>query len=125
MESGRGKSMKKNTALGIKELAIALEKIPVGITIIDLDGHILYYNEYCSQYVDRKPEYIGKNIRSCHQKKESIKKLDNIFSQIVKGKIQEYYYESKRNGSNLGVRVSPFNVNGKLVGFIQSFSILR
>ena len=116
--------MKKKTTLGIEELVIALEKIPIGITIIDLDGHILYYNEYCSRYVERKPEYIGKNIRSCHQKKESLKKLDYIFDQLTKGN-QEYYYESKRNGNRLGVRVSPFEVNGKLVGFIQSFSILQ
>ncbi|MCP3944851.1 MAG: PAS domain-containing protein [Desulfobacteraceae bacterium] len=84
--------MKKHTTLDIKKLAI--EQIPIGITIIDLDGHILYYNEYCSQYLDRKPEYIGKDIRSCHQKKESIKRIDNIFDRLKKGEIQEYYGSS-------------------------------
>jgi len=117
--------MKKNTTLGIEELAIALDTVPIGITIIDLDGHILYYNEYCSRYVDRKPEYIGKNIRSCHQKKQSIKKLDKIFDQLRRGEIQEYYYESVRNEKKLGVRLSPFEIKGRSIGFIQSFSILQ
>jgi len=116
--------MKSNTLLGIEKLAMALEKIPVGITITDLDGHILYYNEYCSQTVDRKSEYLGKNIRFCHQKKESIIKLDKIFDQLTKGEIQEYNYQSNRNGKKLNVRVSPFEIDGKLIGFIQSFFIL-
>lgn len=117
--------MKNNIILGIEELAKVLEKIPVGITIIDLDGQILYYNEYCSRFIDRKPEYIGKNIRFCHQKKESVEKIDKLLDQLTRGKINEYYYESTRNGKKLGVTVSPFELNGNLIGFIQSFTIQK
>ena len=49
----------KNAALNTDQLAKVLDKIPAGITVIDKEGHILYYNEYCAKYVDRKPEYIG------------------------------------------------------------------
>ena len=83
--------------LSVAQLATALGKIPVGITIIDPEGRMLYYNEYCSQVVDRKPEYNGKDIRSCHQKPGSIEKIDRILSELVKGQRKTFYYESIRN----------------------------
>ncbi len=114
---------KENDTFSTTQLAMVLEKIPVGITVIDLEGHILYYNEYCSKYVDRKPEYIGKDIRLCHKKAESIDKIDRILTDIKEGKRREFYYEAERNGKKLGVTVSPYEANGKLIGFIQSFVI--
>lgn len=115
----------KITVLDTNQLAMVLENVPAGITVIDKEGHILYYNEYCSQFVDRKPEYIGKNIRFCHQKAESIDKIEKILSDLTKGKRQEFYYEAERNGNKLGVRVTPFDIDGKQIGFIQCFSIIR
>lgn len=114
----------KNTALDTSQLAMVLEKIPAGITVIDLKGHILYYNEYCSQFVDRKPEYIGKNIRFCHHKAESIKKIDRLLSDLKNAKRKEFYYEAERNGNKLGVKVTPFDIDGKAIGYIQCFSII-
>ena len=112
-------------SLGTIQLAMVLDKTPAGITVIDQEGHILYYNEYCSKFVDRKPEYIGKNIRFCHQKPESIEKIEKILSELTKGERNEYYYEAERGGHKLGVTVSPFSVDGKQIGFIQCFSIIR
>ena len=100
-----------------------LDKIPVGVTVIDLEGRILYYNEYSSQIVDRKPEYVGEDIRSCHKKPESIAKIDSILKEIKDGERQDFYYESERNGKTLGVIVLPYTVNGELIGFIQSFVV--
>ena len=116
---------KEKVTFSTTQLAVVLEKIPVGITIIDREGHILYYNEYCSRYVDRKPEYIGKDIRFCHQKKESIEKIDRIIAELIESKRNEFYYEVERNGNKLGVTVSPFEVNGELIGYIQSFVVRR
>jgi PAS domain S-box-containing protein len=115
----------KNVALSTTQLAMVLEKIPVGITVIDQEGHILYYNEYCSRFVDRKPEYIGKDIRFCHQKPESIEKIKRILCELNEGKKKEFYYEAERGGNKLGVTVLPFDVAGKQIGFIQCFSIIR
>lgn len=115
----------KTDVIGVELLAGALDKIPVGITIISTDGLILYYNEFCARYVDRKPEYIGKDIRSCHKKSESIQKIDHILEKLKQGEIQEYYYESTRDGNKLSVTVSPFEFNNNPIGFIQSFSINR
>jgi PAS domain S-box-containing protein len=115
----------KNVRLSTKQLAMVLEKIPAGITLIDREGRILYYNEYSSRFVDRKPEYIGQDIRFCHKKPESIEKIDRILSELTEGKRKEFYYEAERNGNKLGVTFSPLDVDGKPIGFIQCFSILR
>lgn len=114
-----------NSSLGMEHLVRVLDKTPAGITVIDKEGHILYYNEYCARYVDRKPEYIGKNISFCHQKQESMVKIKKILSDLNEGKQEEFYYEAERGENKLGVTVSPFFFDGKQIGFIQCFSILR
>lgn len=115
----------KNVTLDTNQLAMVLDKIPAGITVIDKEGHILYYNEYCARFVDRKPKYIGKNISFCHQKPESIEKIKRILSKLNGGKIKEFYYEAQRGGNKLGVTVTPFDMDGKQIGFIQCFSIIH
>ena len=116
---------KKKADVSTTQLAMVLEKIPVGITVIDTQGHILYYNEYCARFVDRKPEYIGKNIAFCHKKPESMQKIKKILSEINEGKRKEFYYEAQRGENKLGVTVSPFEIDGKQIGFIQCFSIIH
>ena len=116
---------KRKASLSTVQLAMVLENIPAGITVIDSKGRILYYNAYCSRFVDRKPEYIGKDIRFCHRKPESIEKIEGILSELNEGKIKEFYYETERGGSKLGVTVSRFYVGGKQIGFIQCFSVIR
>ncbi|MBI5593130.1 MAG: PAS domain-containing protein [Deltaproteobacteria bacterium] len=105
------------------ELRSVLDQIPVGITVTDLDGRILYYNESCARIVDRKPEYIGKDIRSCHKKSESITKIDTLLSEIKNGKRENYCYESRRKDKVLSVTISPYKSLGELIGFIQSIVV--
>lgn len=111
--------------LSMNQLTKVLDKTPAGITVIDKEGHILYYNEYCARFVDRKPEYIGKNISFCHQKPESMEKIKGILFELNEGKKKEFYYEAERGGNKLGVTVSPFDVDGRQIGFIQCFSVIR
>lgn len=113
----KGKDMHDN------DLCSVLDQIPVGITVTDLDGKILYFNEYSAQIVDRKSEYIGMDIRSCHKKPESIENIDMIFSEIKEGKLEKYQYESKRKGTVLSVTISPYKSSGKLIGFIHSIVV--
>ena len=116
---------KSTGSLGMDHLVRVLDNAPAGITVIDKEGHILYYNEYCARYVDRKPEHIGKNIRFCHQKEESMVKIKRILSELNEGKRDEFYYEAERAGNSLGVTVAPFFVDGRQIGFIQCFSMIR
>ena len=108
----------------ITRLANLLEEVPVGITVIDLDGRIRYYNAYCARIVDRKPEHIGEDIRACHRKAESITRIDRILEDIRLGRRETVQYESVRNGKNLAVTVSAYREDGRLVGCIQSFVVL-
>ncbi|MGD8982642.1 MAG: PAS domain-containing protein [Desulfobacteraceae bacterium] len=55
-----------------------LDQIAAAITVIDLEGCMLYYNEYSAQVLDRKPEYLGKNVRFCHEKQESNDRIDRM-----------------------------------------------
>lgn len=105
------------------DLRGVMDQTPVGITVTDLDGIILYYNDFCARIVNREPEYIGMDIRSCHKKTESIQKIDMIFSEIKEGKRKNYCYESKRNGKVLSVTISPYQRMGELIGFIQSIVV--
>ena len=75
--------------------------------------------------MDRKPEYIGRNISFCPQKPESMEKIKNILSDLITGKKEAFYYEAQRGDYKLGVTVSPFDMNGERVGFIQCFSIIH
>ncbi len=106
-----------------EELESLLNQFPVGITVTDLDGRILYYNEYSAKIVDRKPDYIGMNIRSCHKKKESIEKIDKILSEIKDKKRENYHYESDRNGKVLSITISPYILHDQVIGFIHSFVV--
>ena len=104
-------------------LKTVMDQMPVGVTVIDLNRRILYYNEYCAQIVDRKPEYIGRDIKDCHQKNESIRKIDGILEDIKSGLRHQFKYEATRSGRTLSVTVSPYRVKGNLTGFIQSFVV--
>jgi len=102
-----------------------LDNIPVAITVIDLEGNILFYNHYSSQILDRKPEYLGTDIRNCHQKPETNDKIDRMLAQFKAGRRDDFYYEAFRYGKDIAVTLSPFEVDGGLVGCIQSVTIKR
>ena len=102
-----------------------LDKIPVAITVIDMEGNILFYNQYSSQILDRKPEYLGTDIRSCHQKPETNDRIDRMLAEFKAGRRDEFYYEAFRYGKDIAVTLLPFEVNGRLVGCIQSVILKR
>ena len=106
-------------------IPLILDKIPVAVTIIDLEGIILLYNEYSSQILDRKPEYLGTDIRNCHQKPETNARIDTMLNEFKAGRLEEFYYEAFRYGKNIAVTLSPFKVDGQLIGCIQSVTIKR
>ena len=91
----------KRTELDTRQLAMALEQVAVGITIIDLTGRILYFNEYCARFVDRKAEYIGRDIRDCHKKQESITRIDTMLEELRTGRESEIHYETKRGDKRI------------------------
>jgi len=103
-----------------KEIALILEAIPVGITVVDLNGHIQYYNDFSSQILDRKPEYIGQDLRNCHNTAASVEKIDHMLKAFKKGRQDEFGYETIRNGRHLAVKFSPLMVDGKIIACVQT-----
>jgi|GEM_PF-497461 len=110
-------------AIDAARLAAAMDQLPVGITIIDPAGIMLYYNAHSARYVDRRPEYIGRDIRDCHMEDASIKKIEGFLKLLAAGSKEEVRYEAERGGVRLAVTVAPFEFEGELIGFIQSFIV--
>jgi len=48
------------------------------------------YNGYSSRMLNRKPEYIGRDIRDCHEKAASIEKIDHMLAEFKKGRREEF-----------------------------------
>ncbi len=100
-----------------------LDSLPIAVTVTDVSGRIIYFNKRSAQILDRKPEYLGRNIRLCHQIPESINKIDNILQNFKDGSRQEATYDTLRNGKNLTVIFTPLIDDGELLGCIQTVII--
>jgi DUF438 domain-containing protein len=104
-----------------KELMYQIfDGIPVGITIVDLEGRILYYNAYSTRILQSKPEYIGRDIRLCHQKAESIAAVDRMLAAFKEGRDQSFGYETVRYGNRLSVSFLPLYAEGRVAACLQS-----
>ena len=112
--------------LDIKKMEIStliLDTIPVAVTVTDPEGRIVYFNKYSSEILDRKPEYVGMDIRQCHKMQGSIEKIDHIFSQFKSGKDAPFYYEATREGTLFAVTVLPLRKSGQFIGCVHSVVI--
>lgn len=113
---------RENTRL--KELIrLAMECMGVAVTIIDKKGTLLYYNKQAAKILDRKPEYIGKDVHSHHKKAASSKKLDLMLQDFQKGRTAPFHYEAKPYGEIILVTLSPILENGKFIGCVQSVQL--
>jgi DUF438 domain-containing protein len=81
---------------------------------------LLHYNKQASKILDRKPEYIGKDIHSHHKKATSNKKIDLMFQDFQKRRTEPFHYQAKPYGKTILVTLSPILENGKFIGCIPS-----
>jgi len=102
------------------QIPLFLDKIPVGVTVIDLECHILYYNEYCAERLNRKPEWLGRDIRLCHQKQESNDRIDQMLEAFKNGRKEAFCYDANPYGDPLAISLAPLEINGELVGCVHS-----
>ena len=67
----------RENKIKLDELVIlAMDCLEVGVTIFDPQGTLLYYNNYSTKVLDRKPEYIGTDIHRHHKKPTTNEKFD-------------------------------------------------
>lgn len=93
-----------------------LEQIQAGISLVDLEGRLKYYNREAARILDRKPEYIGRTVAACHKKQESIQKISQMIASFQEGRLEPFSWEIERFGRRLLISFSPFKVKGTLVG---------
>lgn len=100
------------------ELAI-LDHVPAGITLVDLEGRLIYYNFEASRILDRRPEYLGKDVRWCHKKTDSMERITEMISAFKSGRKDPFHWEIERYGRRLIVRFSPLYRGERLVGCVH------
>lgn len=97
-----------------------LEEAGVGVTILDQDGVVIYYNRWAARYMDRQPSYIGDNVRNRHSRAITNPRLDAMFGLFEKGRTEPVRYVAHPPGMRaLLVTVSPIHQGDELVGFSQ------
>ncbi len=97
-----------------------LDGISVAVTVFDLQGTMLYYNEYAPRLLDRNPGLLGKDIRLCHKKPVSNTRIDGMIDEFKKGRREPVLYEARPYGKALLITVSPLVIDGRLVGCIHA-----
>lgn len=98
---------------------LILDAVPVALTLIDLDGRMLYFNAYAAKILDRKPDYLGRDVRQCHRKAESNAAIDRVLKAFREGSREEVRYDIVRKGRAMTVTLGPLYSNGGPVACIQ------
>jgi PAS domain S-box-containing protein len=100
----------------------ALEIMPLAVTIIDLDGTILYYNRHAADHLDRKPEYIGRDVRFCHNEASS-EKITRLLDRFRAGRPEPEHWELIRDGKKMFVTASPLDRDGVPYGMLHTVRV--
>ena len=106
-----------------KLIPSAVSEMPVGLTLLDLEGRILYFNNYATKILDRKPEYLGRDVRGFHQNPDSNRKIDRILEGYKAGDKAEHHWQLPREGRMFGIRVAPLTISGRTVGLIHTVQV--
>ena len=102
------------------ELAhLALDSVDLAVSIIDADGMLLFYNRHSAKILDRKPEYIGTDIHTHHQKSAN-EKLDRMLRDFRNGRTEPVHYESRPYGKVILVTLTPLIKAGEFLGCVQT-----
>ena len=98
----------------------AVAQMGVAVTIIDTRGRLLYYNRHSEKILDRKPEYIGQDLRTHHKKAASNEKFDAMMLAFEQGRTEPFRYEAIPYEKIILVTLSPIHVDGQFIGCVQS-----
>ena len=103
----------------LENLPAILDQLHAAITVTDLEGKMLYYNENATQLTNIKPEYLGQDVRNCHKKESSKKRIDSIIEGFKAGNYEPYTYKTEVKGVPVSVTIVPFIDSGKVSGCIH------
>ena len=101
-------------------IAAAMDCLGVAVTIIDPEGTLLYYNLRAAEILDRKPEYIDKDIFAYHGRATSNEKIISMLQAFKGGRTEPFHYDARPYGKPIRVTVAPIFDGGRFVGCAQS-----
>lgn len=97
-----------------------LEDAGIGVTILNRDGVVMYYNRWAADNLDRKPDYIDNDVRKRHRHKRTNPRFDAMLDLFKAGRVEPVRYVARPYGkTTILVTVSPIRCAGELVGFSQ------
>jgi sensor histidine kinase regulating citrate/malate metabolism len=117
---GDGQMHEQETKIQLAEMIIlAMDCMEAGVTIFDPQGTLLYYNNYSTKVLDRKPEYIGTDIHRHHKNPSTNEKFDLMLQNFSAGRTEPFHYEAKPYGQIILVTLLPIRKDGQFVGCVH------
>ena len=95
-----------------------IDQMPVSLTILDPEGSIVFYNKYAESIVDRKPEYIGRDVRDFHIPGSNLK-IDRILAEYAQGSKEVHTWQLGTGSELRQVRVAPIYVDNEYQGLVH------
>ncbi|MFH1033669.1 MAG: PAS domain-containing protein [Pseudomonadota bacterium] len=95
-----------------------LSQMAAAVTVLDPQGHILFYNDYAPSLLDRKPSYLGRPVQELHNA-SSAAKIDAILAAYRQGRYQVHGWSVHRPDQAFAVQVAPWLEDGQLQGLIH------
>jgi DUF438 domain-containing protein len=120
IHQGERKVSFKTDSFEEKWVPSIVDRIPMAVTIFDLKGDLLYFNDTAPRIINRKPEHLGRDIRLCHQKPQSVVRINGMIQEFQQGRRDPISYEARPYGKTLLITVSPLEVEGRLVGCVHT-----
>ena len=105
-------------------LAAVLNQAGVLISVLDLEGRLLYYSENVPPLVTRDESLLGQDVRQCHQSDASNLKIDAILTGYKRGKSGTHHWVLEREGKSFAVKVTPLIENSEVKGLIHTLMML-
>ncbi|MCB2226133.1 MAG: PAS domain-containing protein [Desulfarculaceae bacterium] len=101
-----------------------LAQAPVALTVLDREARVLYYNPYAATILDRKPSYIGRDVRELHNP-ASNERIDAILAAYASGERGEFSWVLERGDKRFAVRVAPWMKDGEWAGVLHAVVVLQ
>ncbi|MCB2188855.1 MAG: PAS domain-containing protein [Deltaproteobacteria bacterium] len=106
-----------------KEAASLIAGLPAACTVLDSAGRLVYYNPYAASLLDRRPAYLGRDVRAFHQP-GSQDKISFILDCYRRGDFREFAWRGSRNGVEMAVHVTPWRAEGGWRGVLHVVSVV-
>lgn len=102
-----------------------IDQLPLKVSLIDLDGRLVFYSDSGSNLLDRRPELIEQDVRDCHAEAASSERTTRILEAYKNGGRQEYVWRVERDGVRFAVRVGPWVEQGRVLGLIHAAMVIN